>query len=126
MFQVPINYILIYAVVALYWSAKFSSGDFNIKVLLYNEKYMLVLSFVVSRVQTFSTRILTFADPPPDYHPLSLYFRLHIWLNFNYASTGCFIIYDTITKCNNFTCLQQIIFIYVLYCSWMNIIYAKK
>ena len=44
----------------------------------------------------------------------------------NTLGTGCFIIYDTITKCNNFTYLQQIIFIYVLYCSWINEIYAKK
>ena len=42
-------------------------------------------------------------------------------MNNNYSRclkhTGYFIIYDTITKCNNFTYLQQIIFIYVSYCS---------
>ena len=40
--------------------------------------------------------------------------------------TGCPIIYDTITKCNNFTYLQNIIFIYVLNCSWIIKIYVKK
>ena len=36
------------------------------------------------------------------------------------------IIYVTITKCNNFTYLQQIIFIHILDCSLINEIYVKK
>ena len=41
--------------------------------------------------------------------------------------TGRPIIYDTITKCNiNFTYHQQIVFIYVLNCSWIIEIYVKK
>ena len=35
-------------------------------------------------------------------------------VRFAICCTGCPIIYDTITKCNNFTYPQQIIFIYVL------------
>ena len=31
-----------------------------------------------------------------------------------------------ITKCNNFTYLQQMIIVYVLICSWINDIYVKK
>ena len=40
-----------------------------------------------------------------------------VYAALNGGNTGCFIIYDTITKCNNFSYLQQIIFIYVLNCS---------
>ena len=40
-------------------------------------------------------------------------------------STGCPIIYDTIKNCNNFTYLQQIIFINVLNCCWLIEIYVK-
>ena len=40
--------------------------------------------------------------------------------------TGRSIIYVTITKCNNFTYIQQIFFIYVLNCCWINEIYVKK
>ena len=53
------------------------------------------------------------------------WFKIKMWRE-NRRGTGWSMIYLTITKCNNFTNLQQIIFIYVLNCSLINEIYVKK
>ena len=87
---------------------------------------------LIPKVVVIADNISKFGDVPKDYsrdtylscrarvrrHSSSRPFYSGRRLShFQYTCTGCPIIYDTVTKCNNFTHLRQIVFIYVLNCS---------
>ena len=85
-------------------------GIYLVIICTYHDMYRLVYGFLVQCTMEYNAKAKL---------------REHIKVDEEKPCTGWSIIYVTITKCNNFTYLQQLIFIYVLNCSLINEIYVK-